>query len=210
MKHDANRKWEFVKDFDYLGVVIFVAGLLLAMMGLSWGGSLHPWKSAYVISTMAIGGILLIIFFLYEAFVKLKEPLLPRSIFANRGWVVTGFLWGTGSALYYANAILWPSMVTVAFAPGHGYMRNGLLASIPGCGIILGEFTSAALKRYTNRQLQVLFPLVGVILGCKWLSFSSVRTKLTLLQAWQPVRPTPSSAPAFSSSSPRTSSAGAK
>ena len=31
MKHDPSRKWEFIKNFDYLGMVIFVAGLLLAM-----------------------------------------------------------------------------------------------------------------------------------------------------------------------------------
>jgi hypothetical protein len=31
MKHDPSRKWEFVKNFDYLGMVIFIAGLLLAM-----------------------------------------------------------------------------------------------------------------------------------------------------------------------------------
>ena len=137
-------------------------------MGLSWGGSLYPWKSARVIATIVIGCILLVIFFVYEAYAKLKEPLLPMSVFDNRGWVITTILWGLGSALYYANAILWPSMVSVAYSPGHGWLRNGLLASVPGCGIILGEFTSAALKRYTNVQLRILFPLVGVILGCKF------------------------------------------
>lgn len=58
-------------------------------------------------------------------------------------------------------------MVAVAFSPGHGYLRNGFLASIPGSAIILGEFASASVTRYTNRQLQILFPLVAITLACK-------------------------------------------
>jgi hypothetical protein len=167
MKHDPNRKWEFIKNFDYFGVFVFALGLMLMLMGLSWGGVMYPWKSAHVIATMAIGGLLLIFFFLFEKFAKLKEPFLPTHIFRNRGWFVTMLLWGFGSGMYYANAIIWPSMVAVLYAPGHGWLRNGFLASVPGSAIILGEFTSAALRRSTHIQLRILFPLIAVVLACK-------------------------------------------
>jgi hypothetical protein len=48
-------------------------GLLLFLMGLSWGGSLHPWGSAHVISTVVIGFLLLVAFFVWEAYMPLKE-----------------------------------------------------------------------------------------------------------------------------------------
>jgi hypothetical protein len=168
MKHDAARKWEFVKNFDYLGMLIATAGLLLLIMGLSWGGVLYPWKSAHVISTLVIGTVTLIGFFFYEAYVDLKEPFLPMSIFKNRGYNVTLILWGTGSALYYANAILWPSMCGSLYNPGHNWVRNGFLSSIPGSAIVIGEMAGAVYKRYTNRQLQILFPVVGILLACKF------------------------------------------
>jgi MFS family permease len=36
-------KWQMVKSFDYVGFVLFVGGLVSFLMGLSWGGSVHPW-----------------------------------------------------------------------------------------------------------------------------------------------------------------------
>lgn len=35
-------KMQVLKDFDYVGVVLFTGGLLIFLMGLSWGGSLYP------------------------------------------------------------------------------------------------------------------------------------------------------------------------
>jgi MFS family permease len=72
-KHGRGRKKQFVKDFDYIGTFLFSIGLLLFLMGLSWGGSLHPWVSAHVLSTIIIGILLLIGFFVYEIYAPLKE-----------------------------------------------------------------------------------------------------------------------------------------
>jgi hypothetical protein len=42
MKHGKGRKLRFVKEFDYIGAFLATMGLLLFLMGLSWGGSLYP------------------------------------------------------------------------------------------------------------------------------------------------------------------------
>jgi hypothetical protein len=34
---------------DYIGTALFIAGVVLFRMGISWGGVLYPWKSALVI-----------------------------------------------------------------------------------------------------------------------------------------------------------------
>lgn len=167
MKHDNARKWEFVKNFDYFGTFLVILGMMLVLMGLSWGGQIYAWKSAHVLATIVVGFVLLCAFFAWEKFVNPVEPLVPLSLFKNRGWVITTLLWGTGSALYYANAILWPSMVAVLYSPGHGWVRNGFLASVPGAAIVLGEFTSPLFKKYTNVQLMILFPIAGILEACK-------------------------------------------
>ena len=50
---------------DFGGIILFTAGLLLFLMGLSWGGSLYEWKSAHVISTLVVGFTTSVAFVLY-------------------------------------------------------------------------------------------------------------------------------------------------
>ena len=97
-KHGKKSKLEFIKHFDYLGTFIIVLGLLLFLMGLSWGGTVYPWRSAHVIACMVVGALLTIGFFLYEAFMPLKEPLLPMYLLKNTGWDVTVIIWAIGES----------------------------------------------------------------------------------------------------------------
>jgi MFS family permease len=104
MKHETGRKMKFVKEFDYIGTLLMALGLLLFLMGLSWGGTLHPWNSAHVIATVVVGFITLAGFFVYEAYGPaslLKEPLLPTHLFRNRGWIVSVVLWAIGASSQY-------------------------------------------------------------------------------------------------------------
>ena len=39
MKFRNRTKMQQLKDFDFVGMFLFTAGLLLFLMGLSWGGS---------------------------------------------------------------------------------------------------------------------------------------------------------------------------
>jgi len=73
MKHGAGTRRKFMKEFDYMGTFLATLGLLLFLMGLSWGGTQYPWKSAHVIACIIIGFLLLVGFFLYEIYVPLKE-----------------------------------------------------------------------------------------------------------------------------------------
>lgn len=70
-----------------LGIFLWTAGLTLFLMGVSLGGTIYPWASAPVISTIAIGIILLIILFIWEAFADLEYPAIPVKFFRNRGFM---------------------------------------------------------------------------------------------------------------------------
>lgn len=56
-------------------------------MGISWGGTIYPWNSPAVISTLIIGPCLLIALFVWETYADLKYPAVPVKFFRNRGFV---------------------------------------------------------------------------------------------------------------------------
>ena len=61
-KHGKGHAWELVKNFDFVGLVLFIAGLVLFILGLSSGGSLYPWDSARVITWIVLGTVLIAAF----------------------------------------------------------------------------------------------------------------------------------------------------
>ena len=81
--HEISR-WAQVKQLDYIGLFLFISGFVLFLLGLSWGGSSYPWRSAAVISTIVIGAFLIVALGFWEAFAPIDFPLLPPRIFRNK------------------------------------------------------------------------------------------------------------------------------
>jgi hypothetical protein len=181
MKHTHGAKIQFLKDFDYIGTLLFTLGLLLFLMGISWGGTLHPWGSAHVISTIVVGFLSLVSFFVYEAYAGLKEPLLPMHLLKNMPWNITVLLWALGAAIYYALAILWPTMVATLYSPGHGVMWAGWMSCISNSGILFGEFVGAGFKKKTNIQIIVVFAIGSIFLAGKFMTNTLVIYRLQSL-----------------------------
>lgn len=91
IKHSRDKltKMQIIKDFDYVGLVLFSGGLLIFLLGLQWGGSLHPWNSSWVIATIVIGGVAVIAFCFWEAYAPIKEPLIPPHLLKSWAWFAT-------------------------------------------------------------------------------------------------------------------------
>jgi uncharacterized integral membrane protein len=158
MKHGRASKMEYIKNFDYVGTVLATSGLLLFLMGLSWGGSLYPWKSAHVIATIIIGFVLMVAFVLYEALVPMKEPLLPMHLFKNKGLIISILIWSIGASVYYAFAIVWPSMIVTVYAAKHlDPMWPGYAACALNGGISFGELLGSFYNKKTNYQIMFVF-----------------------------------------------------
>ncbi|KAI8942463.1 hypothetical protein NX059_000531 [Plenodomus lindquistii] len=81
----GNSRVRMILDFDWIGFVLFIGGLVILLMGLSWGGTVHPWRSSWVIATIVCGGLSLVAFGFWQSYMPLKEPLVPRGLFSNRG-----------------------------------------------------------------------------------------------------------------------------
>jgi MFS family permease len=81
--HERKTKRQLLKQLDYLGIFLWTAGLTIFLMGISWGGTVYPWKSAAVISSIVIGFALLVVLFIWEGFMDLTYPAIPVKFFVN-------------------------------------------------------------------------------------------------------------------------------
>jgi hypothetical protein len=174
---------KFVKEFDYIGTFMLTLGLLLFLMGLSWGGSLHPWKSAHVIGTLVAGLLLLIAFGCYETFVPLKEPLLPVHLLNNRGLILAILLWSIGASVYYAFAIVWPGMLITLYADKHtDPMWSGYAALALNGGISFGEIIGSLTKKRIHNTIQIVFALGAALLAGEYKCYTSTSRSPTDIQ----------------------------
>jgi hypothetical protein len=172
MKHGQNASVAtYVRNFDYAGTALYTGGLLVFMMGLNWGGSVYAWSSAYVIATIVAGLAALVAFVLYECYMDLKEPLVPMHIFSNYSWNASVILTGLGASVYYAFAIVWPSMVAVLYSDG-GPMTSAWLSSLVGLCITIGQIVGG----FSGKKIGYLKwqCVVGITLGA--ICFGSMAT----------------------------------
>lgn len=74
-------RWQEIKEIDYIGFILFTAGLTIMLIGLTWAGSAdHPWNSASTIAPIVVGIVVLIACFIYD-FTLAKQPLFPLQLF---------------------------------------------------------------------------------------------------------------------------------
>jgi MFS family permease len=71
-----------LKQTDWTGAAIFVGGMTSFLVGLSWGGVQHPWKSTATLAPIIAGLLALVLFAWWQCFAR-PHSLLPISIFRN-------------------------------------------------------------------------------------------------------------------------------
>lgn len=109
---------------DIGGTLLFIFGVGLIILGISWGGATYPWTSAAVLAPLVIGAVLFIIFFIYEyllepgrALARLfpqQTPMIPSSLFKNRDTIVLAiieFATGAGKFSYFLQELFPKSLL---------------------------------------------------------------------------------------------------
>ncbi len=100
---------------DYLGTLLLVGGLVIFLLGVSWGGP-YPWSSGRVLGLLIPGAIILVAFVLYEIFGKIQNPIVPMHFFRDvRGFTCVAIISAIAGCLQTASFILWPSQVQYIF-----------------------------------------------------------------------------------------------
>ena len=72
---------QLLREFDWLGLFLFIAGCTLFIVGVSWGGTLHPWVSGSTLGPIIVGLLTLVGLGFFEAYAPIKEPLFPPRLF---------------------------------------------------------------------------------------------------------------------------------
>jgi uncharacterized membrane protein len=83
-KDEEESTWTKVKNIDWIGVALLTVGATFFLIGLSTGGVDHPWASAFVLSFMLIGVLIIVAFAMWEAYgVKGGRGILSIEFYKN-------------------------------------------------------------------------------------------------------------------------------
>ncbi|KAF2651220.1 fungal trichothecene efflux pump [Lophiostoma macrostomum CBS 122681] len=178
MLHEHKSKKQQVKELDYPGIFLWTAGLVLFLMGISWGGGLYPWKSAAVISTIVIGAACLIAFGFWEVYGNTKYPLMPMKFFRNRGFISLVACATVASMFYYSAVLLWPQQVARMYTSDVTY--GGWLSCTVSAATALGQIAAGGLIRVFGHTRYWLilsaFGMVSFVSACASLTPSTKST----------------------------------
>ncbi|KPM36923.1 hypothetical protein AK830_g9646 [Neonectria ditissima] len=164
-------KTDLLKSFDWIGLAMFIAGCTLFIIGVNWGGTLYPWKSAATLAPVVIGLLLLVSLGFYEAYGDIEEPLLPARLFKEvRHFTMPMIVMSVVGMQYYSNATLWPRMSQLLYATDE--ISKGLYAEVVPLGTILGGLAVLGSKRLGHQRWQIAFyiALQTACVGALWTS----------------------------------------
>lgn len=150
----AGRRQASIRDLDYVGIVLFTAGVVPFMLGLTnkgnpnSSGQLPSWTDPNVGGLIAIGLVILAVFLFAET--KAKEPIIPLDLFKDRDYAVSmAAVFAFGIAMFAAVIFMPRFYQTVRgiSATASGYYIWPLLVGLMGGSIGTGLLISR-LGRY--------------------------------------------------------------
>ncbi|KAH8645352.1 fungal trichothecene efflux pump [Xylariales sp. PMI_506] len=146
MLHERKSKRKQIMELDFVGMGLWTSGLVLFLLGLSWGGGLYDWSSKEVIITLVLGLVTLIGFFFYESLAKPKYPTMALELFKNRGYITLVVVGSVAFMFYYSATLLWPQQVFDMYTSD--IMYGGWLSCTVPAGVMGGSAFGGLFIRY--------------------------------------------------------------
>ncbi|KAF3009713.1 hypothetical protein E8E13_008921 [Curvularia kusanoi] len=153
-------KMQQLRNLDWIGIFLFTSGMTVFLIGMNWGGGAYPWKSGNVLGALFAGFGTLVSFCFYEAYAGHQYPLIPMRLFRSIHYNANVVCASLGGVVYYANSIVWPSMIGSLFTSD--VSKTGWLSCAVGGGLLLGQVLGGAGVRYLPR-MKVQMTTAGVI-----------------------------------------------
>ncbi|KAH0542656.1 hypothetical protein FGG08_002979 [Glutinoglossum americanum] len=196
-----------LQQIDLVGVFLYSAGLVLFLIGVNWGGSSYPWRSAHVIGTIIAGVLTLTVLGFWEAHSGLNYPLIPMRLFRNIQWVAITVCATVGAMIYYSMSVLWPLVVGSLYT--NDVTEIGWMSCVVGGGLLLGQVLGGFGIRYLPRMkiqmfIAALFVCAFVgglgsvnqgnqsqtvalfIIGCVGVGYVEILTLSSVALVWEP------------------------
>ncbi|KAK5655202.1 hypothetical protein OQA88_6101 [Cercophora sp. LCS_1] len=156
---------DFAIEFDLLGVLLLVSGLSLLLLSMSlWSYQREQWRAPLIICFIVFGGVLLIIFAVYEHFFA-PVNFIPLHLLTNRTVLMANVM----AFFVFVNSAIWgsyfTSMLMVAWNQSVTYATY--ISNIYRPGSCLSALVIGYLIRKTRRYkwVAVYFSLPLMILG---------------------------------------------
>ena len=183
LKHSRDKltRKQVLADFDYVGLVVFTGGLLVFLLGLSWGGTLHAWNSSWTIATIVVGGVAVVAFGLWEAYAPIREPLVPPHLFRSWGWVATVMVLSLGVCLYYSFYLVWPSQVAALYSDNESKSYIAWLSCAASGPYLFGTIsTQLSFRAIGHAKIQVITMTILATAFIAGTSSSPISTSVTI------------------------------
>ncbi|KAF8847505.1 MFS general substrate transporter [Acephala macrosclerotiorum] len=153
---DGKTRWQEFKELDFIGAILFVAGLIVFLFGLNSGGNTYPWASASTIAPLVLGFIAFLGAFAYD-FTIAKDPLFPWYLFKSfREFSSLLVLVTVAGMVFFAASAL--NAQTILYLHTPDPIKIGVYSLPSGSGQLLGGVIIPALVHYIKHvQLQLTF-----------------------------------------------------
>jgi EmrB/QacA subfamily drug resistance transporter len=154
------------KALDLTGAVTVTAGVTVLVYGIV-STDVHPWGSARTIVTLAIGLVLMGVFFVTETRFA-KDPLIPLSIFKRRSLsVANGIAVLLGAGLFGSFFFLSLFLQNV---DRYSAVRAGVAFLPLGLSTLVAALLGPRIVQFLGARRQLMFGLGVAAIGLLWLS----------------------------------------
>ncbi|KAJ1722833.1 hypothetical protein LPJ53_002802 [Coemansia erecta] len=142
VRSDARRNETFSEKLarvDFFGALMLVTGLMLLLLGLSWGGRVYPWVAPVVIICISVGLLLLCVFVFVEGKLVL-EPIIDPGILRYRNVALSILAEVCVGAVFLNTTFNLP--VYYSFTQNSSASESGVRMVPLACGVVVSSIIS--------------------------------------------------------------------
>lgn len=154
------------QSIDYLGSLFLTTAIVPLLLAFSWAGTEYPWGSPEIIGLIVASIVSAIIFIFVE--MKVKEPVLPLSLFKNSVVTVSnliGFIMNfglMGAMIYISFYVQGVLGISPTYA---GYVTIPMSIFMMGMSAVTGQLIakSGKYKRYALLGVPIMIVGMGIM-----------------------------------------------
>lgn len=91
---------ELAEQFDIVGTIFFLPGVVCLLLALQWGGSTYPWSNGRIIALFVVFGVCMIVFIGIQSWRPEYATVSPVMLKKRTVWAAAAFAFFMGSAFF--------------------------------------------------------------------------------------------------------------
>lgn len=91
---------ELIEQFDIVGTVFFIPGVVCLLLALQWGGSTYPWSNGRIIALFVLFGVFMLTFIAIQFWRPKYATVSPVMLRKRSVWAAAAFAFFMGSAFF--------------------------------------------------------------------------------------------------------------